>query len=34
MRLTGNTFWLEKEDWESFTDYEAAINDFIGRSCQ
>jgi PAS domain S-box-containing protein len=30
MRLSGNTFWLEKEDWESFIDYEAAINDFIG----
>ncbi len=31
MRLTGNTFWLEKPDWKSFTDYEAAINDVIGK---
>ena len=31
LRLTGNTFWLEKQDWKSFTDYEAAINDVIGR---
>jgi PAS domain S-box-containing protein len=31
LRLTGNTFWLEREDWESFTDYEAAISDVIGK---
>jgi PAS domain S-box-containing protein len=31
LRLTGNTFWLEREDWESFTDYEAAISDVIGQ---
>lgn len=22
LRLTGNTFWLEKKDWKNFTDYE------------
>jgi len=31
LRLTVNTFWLEKPDWKSFTDYEAAVNDVIGR---
>ena len=31
LRLTGNTFWLEKRDWQSFTDYEAAINNVIGK---
>jgi len=31
LRLTGNTFWLEKQDWESFTDYEAAVNGVIGK---
>jgi len=31
LRLTGNTFWLEKKDWRDFTDYEAAVNDVIGR---
>ena len=31
LRLTGNTFWLEKRDWRSFTDYEAAINSVIGQ---
>ncbi len=31
LRLTGNTFWLEKPDWRSFTDYEAAVNDVIGK---
>jgi PAS domain S-box-containing protein len=30
LRLTGNTFWLERKDWESFTDYEAAVSDVIG----
>ena len=24
LRLTGNTFWLDKEDWIDFTGYEAA----------
>jgi PAS domain S-box-containing protein len=31
LRLTGDAFWLEKRDWKSFTDYESAINDVIGR---
>jgi PAS domain S-box-containing protein len=31
LRLSGNTFWLEKADWDDFTDYEAAIDTVIGR---
>jgi len=31
LRLTGNTFWLEKDDWQSFTDYEEAVNSVIGK---
>jgi len=31
LRLSGNTFWLEKDDWENFTKYEEAINDTIGH---
>ncbi|MCL4377410.1 MAG: MEDS domain-containing protein [Actinobacteria bacterium] len=31
LRLTGNTFWLEKKDWISFTDYEEAVNNIIGQ---
>ena len=31
LRLTGNTFWLEKESWESFTNYEAIVNSVIGK---
>ncbi|MDE3089197.1 MAG: MEDS domain-containing protein, partial [Chloroflexota bacterium] len=31
LRLTGNTFWLEKEDWAAFADYEAKINHVIGQ---
>lgn len=31
LRLTGNTFWLEKEGWQSFTDYEEAVNNVIGK---
>ncbi|MEK7475347.1 MAG: MEDS domain-containing protein [Candidatus Coatesbacteria bacterium] len=30
LRLTGNTFWLEKADWAGFAHYEATINDVIG----
>ncbi|MCK4821026.1 PAS domain S-box protein, partial [bacterium] len=30
MRLTGNTFWLEKKDWKSFTNYEKEVNSVIG----
>ncbi len=31
LRLTGNTFWLEKKDWRNFTDYEEEINNVIGQ---
>ncbi len=31
LRLSGNTFWLEKSDWRSFADYEAAVDDVLGQ---
>ena len=31
LRLTGNTFWLEKSDWQAFADYEEAMNNVIGK---
>ncbi|MCJ7779038.1 MAG: MEDS domain-containing protein, partial [Sedimentisphaerales bacterium] len=31
LRLTGNTFWLEKKDWESFVNHEAIVNSAIGK---
>lgn len=31
IRVTGNTAWLEKGDWRSFTDYEEEINSVIGE---
>lgn len=31
MRLTGNTFWLEKKDWKDFTSYETLVNDVIAK---
>lgn len=31
LRLSGNTFWLEKDDWQDFTDYEEAVNSVIGN---
>jgi PAS domain S-box-containing protein len=31
LRLTGNTFWLEKADWTGFTEYEAMVDRVIGR---
>ncbi len=31
LRLTGNTFWVERSDWKGFADYEAAVNDVIGQ---
>ena len=31
LRLTGNTFWLEKKEWNTFTDYEEAMNEVIGK---
>jgi hypothetical protein len=31
LRLTGNTFWLERNHWRAFTEYEAKVNDVIGN---
>ena len=31
LRLTGNTFWLEKKDWRAFADYEVTVNGIIGQ---
>jgi len=31
LRLTGNTFWLEWNHWQAFTEYEAKVNDVIGK---
>ena len=31
LRLTGNTFWLEKKDWKKFKDYEETVNNVIGQ---
>ncbi|OGX59765.1 MAG: hypothetical protein A2447_03150 [Omnitrophica WOR_2 bacterium RIFOXYC2_FULL_38_12] len=31
LRLTGNTFWLEKKDWKNFTEYEEKVNNAIGK---
>ncbi|AKB28977.1 sensory transduction histidine kinase [Methanosarcina siciliae T4/M] len=31
LRLSGNTFWLEKEDWEDFVDYEEGVDRVIGN---
>ncbi len=31
LRLTGNTFWLEKKDLKSFSDYEEEVNSVIGK---
>ena len=31
LRLTGNTFWLEKSDWDDFADYEEEVNNVIGN---
>jgi PAS domain S-box-containing protein len=31
LRLTGNTFWLEKKDRHSFADYEETVNNVIGN---
>ena len=30
LRLTGNTFWIERSLWNQFTDYEEAINNVLG----
>jgi len=31
LRLSGNTFWLEKDVWREFINYEATVNDVIGK---
>ena len=31
MRVTGNTAWLERRDWDGFAEYETAINSVIGK---
>ena len=31
LRLTGNTFWLEKEDWNNFVDYEKKVDEVLGN---
>ena len=31
LRLTGNTFWLERSGWKDFTEYEAEVNSVIGQ---
>ena len=31
LRLTGNTFWLERNGWSDFTEYEAEVNSVIGQ---
>jgi PAS domain S-box-containing protein len=31
MRFSGNTFWLEKKDWQRFTDYEREVNSLISQ---
>ena len=30
LRLTGNTFWIERNLWDKFTDYEETVNNVIG----
>jgi len=31
LRLSGNTFWLEKKDWNDFVQYEEEIDNIIGN---
>ncbi len=31
LRLSGNTFWLQKKEWAAFTDYEAKIDNVINK---
>lgn len=31
LRLTGNTFWLERAGWNDFMDYERKVNNTFGR---
>ena len=32
LRVTGNTAWLEKKDWQAFTEYEEAVNSVVGKN--
>jgi len=32
LRFTGDAFWLQKKDWESFAEYERAVDGIITRS--
>lgn len=31
LRLTGNTFWLDRNGWKAFTDYEEQVNNVISK---
>lgn len=31
LRLTGNTYWLERKDWKAFTEYEAKVNQTFSK---
>ena len=31
LRVTGNTFWLERDQWRAFVDYEAEMERVIGK---
>ena len=31
LRFTGNTFWLEKGDWDNFIDYEEKVDRILGN---
>lgn len=31
LRLSGDTFWLERSDWKGFAEYEAAIDAVLGQ---
>lgn len=31
LRITGNTFWLQKKEWRQFADYERTIDELIVR---
>ena len=31
LRITGNTFWLEKKDWRDFAEYEEKVTSTIGK---
>ncbi len=31
LRLSGNTFWLEREEWRDFLAYEEEVNNIVGK---